>query len=97
MRKNQKKNLLVVVPMKDLREAKSRLNDTLTGKERELLAKLLFLRTLTILNTIRSNNKNFFDIGVVTQSLTIKNLIKEFDLILIEERSKGLNLALKDS
>ena len=97
MKKNQKKNLLVVVPMKDLREAKSRLNDTLTGKERELLAKLLFLRTLTILNTIRSNNKNFFDIGVVTQSLTIKNLIKEFDIFLIEERSKGLNLALKDS
>ena len=44
MRKNQKKNLLVVVPMKDLREAKSRLNDTLNGKERELLAKLLFLK-----------------------------------------------------
>ena len=55
MKKNQFKNLLVVVPMKDLQDAKSRLDDTLTGKERELLAKLLFLRTLTILNTIRSN------------------------------------------
>ena len=97
MKKNLEKKLLVVVPMKDLKDAKSRLNGTLNGKERELLAKLLFLRTLTILDTIRSNNKQFFDIGVVTKSFTIKKLIKELNISLINEKNKGLNLALQDS
>ena len=91
------RNLLVIVPMKDLDHAKSRLDSVLSSKERRLLAKLLFLRTITILEKIRKSNEYFFDIGIVTKSTLIKNISQEFDVFHIQEKEKGLNQALKIS
>ena len=60
---------LLVVPMKDPAEAKTRLAGSLSGAQRAALARLLFGRTLGLLEGLRTQGA--FELAVVTGSTEI--------------------------
>jgi 2-phospho-L-lactate guanylyltransferase len=84
---------LVVVPMKDPSESKTRLKATVSAVEREDLARSLFLRTLDLLNDIKAQVP--VDLAVVTGSDEIRDLAGQNGAAVIAEPARGgLNQAL---
>lgn len=92
---NATSKTLVVVPMKDLSRAKTRLSDHLDSNQRADVAAELFLQTLTFLMTAQQQNSLTFDIAVVTSSVDIAEKVNAHGLHLIfEDCENGLNEAL---
>ncbi|SDQ96433.1 2-phospho-L-lactate guanylyltransferase [Pseudovibrio sp. Tun.PSC04-5.I4] len=86
---------LVVVPMKDLSRAKTRLSDHLDSNQRAEVAAELFVQTLTFLMAAQQQSGVPFDIAVVTSSVDIAEYVNTQGLHLIFEGFEtGLNEAL---
>ena len=82
---SKKYNSLIVVPMKNPNNSKSRLSDTLTREARKRLAILLFRNTIDVLiNSLKLSEKNF-DIAVITNSDQISEIAKKKDILVIED------------
>lgn len=86
---------LVVVPMKDPSDAKTRLSDVLDPARRADLATRLFCQTLQCLSKVQALVQHRFDIATVTASPTIAALAKNAEISVIHEGSPGgLNAAV---
>ena len=80
---SKKYNSLIVVPMQNPNNSKSRLSDTLTREARKRLAILLFRNTIDVLiNSLKLSEKNF-DIAVITNSDQISEIAKKKDILVI--------------
>lgn len=86
------KRTLVVVPMKDPRQAKSRLGGVLNKDERAALARRLFRLTLTVLSDLRQSIS--FDLAVVTASAEVSVLARTHGAHVHQDPCQGLNAAL---
>lgn len=90
-----KPDTLIVVPMKELYLAKSRLRGVLDGVERQRLARQLFERTLRLIMTMRQSEPGICNIAVVTRDSVIQRRAEELDVRVIEEDAGvGLNDAI---
>tara|TARA_B100000886_G_scaffold327079_1_gene274195 strand:- start:953 stop:1567 length:615 start_codon:yes stop_codon:yes gene_type:complete len=78
---------LIVIPMKDLSECKTRLASCLGEKARSDLARLLYIRTLEFITPIALENS--FDVAVVTNSSEAINIASAFKTQIIEEPPFG--------
>ncbi len=89
---HQQYKTLVVVPMKDPRESKSRLSNKLNRFQRYGLARHLFLQTLKVLDSCRE--KIAFDLAVVTGSDMSRDIASSIGVDVIDEVGKqGLSAA----
>lgn len=89
---------LVVVPMKDPVDAKTRLGDALPADRRAALAETLFALTLQRLARIRWAARHGFDIATVTASPQIAARAHAAGVIVIEQGLlPGLNAAVTDA
>ncbi|MEO0485955.1 MAG: 2-phospho-L-lactate guanylyltransferase [Pseudomonadota bacterium] len=83
---------LIVVPMKDPADAKTRLDGSLTARKRARLAQLMFRRTLRLLSPIAA--KMGAELATVTQSDCIKAEAAEVGVTAIQDADEGsLNAA----
>ncbi|MCY4259300.1 MAG: 2-phospho-L-lactate guanylyltransferase [Rhodobacteraceae bacterium] len=82
---------LIVVPMKDPAQSKTRLATVLAVGERADLAKRLFCRTLAILreSQMTVSGELAFDLAVVTASQEIRALADDAGVTVISEESGG--------
>lgn len=86
---------LVVVPMKDPAEAKTRLSDVLDPARRAGLAIRLFRQTLQRLDEVQATVQHRFDIATVTASPAIAALAENAGVSVIDEgQPRGLNAAI---
>ncbi|MEM7463353.1 MAG: 2-phospho-L-lactate guanylyltransferase [Pseudomonadota bacterium] len=94
-----KPDLLVVVPMKDPRLSKTRLNGVIDSSGRAELARQLFDRTINVLTIMRDQATRIkFDIAVVTGSDEIKTRARSHNVLTIsEQENTNLNGALSDA
>lgn len=87
---SEKKKSLIVVPMKDPKISKSRLNDALAPEARERLATLLFKNTIDVLlESVRFIDK-IFDVAVITNSDQIKKIAKRKGTLIINDEKKPI-------
>lgn len=87
---------LIVVPMKELHLAKTRLEGALDGAERRRLARQLFERTLRLIIMMRgSEDPPTCDIAIVTRDPAIRARAGSLGVRVIEEnKGAGLNEAI---
>lgn len=87
--------LLVVVPMKDPAQAKTRLSGTLSPARRADLARTLFALTLQRLARVRRSARHRFDIATVTASPQIAAQAQAAGMQVIDQGPQpGLNAAI---
>lgn len=82
---------LIVVPMKEPRESKSRLADALSDSARARLAGLLFRRTLTFLKPIGRCTGSV--LAVVTASASTARIARDGGFAVIDEPAVGSSLS----
>ncbi|MEL6995247.1 MAG: 2-phospho-L-lactate guanylyltransferase [Pseudomonadota bacterium] len=87
--------VLIVVPMKDPKEAKTRLESCLEPSHRAELATHLFMKTLACLNA--AQDLEDFDLAVISRSKKIRFITRGNNLEFIWERALGLNLAVEQA
>ncbi|WP_316860879.1 2-phospho-L-lactate guanylyltransferase [uncultured Cohaesibacter sp.] len=93
----QSQKILLAIPMKDPREAKSRLCLALTSRQRAELAILLFLDVVACAKVATERlPQRSIDIAVISSSPTIKTLADAQGLKWIDDTgAKGLNASLE--
>ena len=97
--KNAFTKLLIVVPMKDPSEAKTRLKLVMSKQDRHLLAKKLFCRTLDVICDVRQRLPlREIDFVVVTSSEEIKATAQKYGANVIREApASSLRSALRQA
>lgn len=91
---NPPASCLVVVPMKDPADSKTRLSGAMTPDARRRLSQLLFQRTLQVLQDAR-RMWNGFDIAVVTASPIAADMARAANIhVIAEEAPSSLSKAL---
>ena len=85
-----KKKSLIVIPMKDPKISKSRLNGTIVPEARKRLATLLFKNTIDILLLSLQSVELFFDIAVITNSREIKEIARRKEILVIDDEKKPI-------
>ena len=85
--------LNVLVPIKGLRDGKSRLNEVLTMEQRISLNRYLAQRTLNIVTAA------FRDAGVtiVSPDSSLNHLVSSYRALLVRQDSTGLNAGLTEA
>ncbi|MEM8773668.1 MAG: 2-phospho-L-lactate guanylyltransferase [Pseudomonadota bacterium] len=86
---------LVVVPMKDPKDAKTRLDACLEPTHRAELATHLFSQTLRCLREAQEIED--FDVAIISRSKKIRFITRGNDIEFIWERALGLNLAVEQA
>ncbi|MBT6098879.1 MAG: 2-phospho-L-lactate guanylyltransferase [Marinovum sp.] len=88
--KNTFAKLLIVVPMKDPSQSKTRLKFDMSEHDRRHLAQKLFCRTMDVICDVRQQLPNReIDLVVVTASSKIKRTAKNYGVNVINETSTG--------
>ncbi len=89
------KRMLVVVPVKDFSQAKSRLGPELKPSDRAAVAAVLFTQTIDFLKNHQEQSETPFDIAVVTGCFEVVQMIEDQTVHLIYDCQRGgLNDAL---
>jgi 2-phospho-L-lactate guanylyltransferase len=81
---------LIVVPVKDPTQAKTRLSGVLTGRVRQRLAKAMLRRSLSFLKPVPGKH----DLAVVTSSQTAARIAKQNYAMVLPETGQSLNGAV---
>ena len=92
----QKSKTSILIPMRSLKEGKTRLSNLLSPNKREKLIKLLFTQLLKKLKILKAQFPLIFsDIIVVTPCDKVEKISKDFHaLVLKEQNLNGLNSAV---
>ena len=91
----EKKDILVLIPMKSIDKAKSRLRKSFSDEDQPKISQIIFK---LFLNTLISVKENSFDFAVVSPSDDTLDIALDNNASLIyQDDGLDLNLALKSS
>ena len=92
----QKSKTSILIPMRSLKEGKTRLSNLLSPNKREKLIKLLFTQLLRKLKTLKDQFPLIFsDIVVITPCKEVEKISMDFHVLVLKEQNlNGLNSAV---
>ena len=92
----QRSKTSILIPMRSLKEGKTRLSNLLSADKREKLIKLLFTQLLGKLKTLKDQFPFIFsDILVITPCEEVEKISKDFNVLVLKEQNlNGLNSAV---